>query len=172
MAEYMVKMRALIDQMANPEAGPYSSPKIALKIVEYLRLEDPDLLNGWLHEQAAHMVREMINARDRSRRAHVRATSQRSVFKEAAEQFEGGNRGELIQWSETVHVVGDGTRKRLAELTAEELLHVSERYENTENESRMMKVFLRAIAKKIGNGRVEDYFDNDQLRRMWTSLPR
>lgn len=172
MAEYTHKIRAIIDNMANPEAGPYHSSKKAKEIVAYLRLSDPSLLEGWLQEQAPHLVREMINARDRSRRAYLRATDYQraSVFAKAVQQYEQGDAGALNRWSDTVYVISDGNRKRLAEMTAEELQYVSSSYESREKSNRMMKAFLRAVAGQIGDGRVEDYLNEEQLRAMWASI--
>lgn len=167
---YTYKIREIIDRFADPEQG-YTIPKAAQEIHDWLLQYEPELLDGWLHEQAQDMIRNTINARDRSLRAYVRQVSGRSVFRDAIEAYERGEPEELRNWSQCVFVVNEEqARKQLRDMTAPELRYVSRDYRMRARQAQMMAQFLDAIANRIGDGKVEDYFTDEQLRTMWNSL--
>lgn len=164
---YAAEMRALID--AETSGGPYVSATVAEHIVDKLRATDPDLLDGWLNAQAVQFLRHAINLRDCSVRSHARQTAGRSVFRDAAEAAEAGDPEALTSFLGTVYVVEDGSRVRLAEMRKPELLFVADDYERRETENALQKLFLRALARKVGRGRVADHFTEEQVAAMWQS---
>ncbi|MEV4521430.1 hypothetical protein AB0J77_14475 [Micromonospora tulbaghiae] len=166
--DYVAEMRSVID--AETSHGPYSSPIVAEHIVEKLRATDPDLLAGWLDAQAVGIIRHAINLRDCSVRSRVRATSSRSVFARQAAEHEAGDRTALSGWLSVVHVVGDGSRKRLAEMQAEDLAYVADDYGRRAAENALAESFLRALARKVGSGKVADHFTDEQLTELWQSI--
>lgn len=168
--DYAADMRAVID--AETSHGPYTSAVVAEHIVQKLRATDPDLLDGWLQAQAEFFIRHTINLRDCSHRTHVRATAGRSVFREASARAEAGEPEALAGWLSVVHVVEDGSRKRLAEMTATDLAFVADDYARRVAENAMHEAFLRALAKSVGPGRVADRFTDTQLAQLWQSLGR
>lgn len=166
--DYVGEMRAVID--AETSHGPYVSAVVAEHIVEKLTATDPELLDGWLHAQAEFLIRHTINLRDCSVRSRARAVSGRSVFAAAAEQHDAGDSRALAGWLQVIHVVEDGTRKRLAEMTADDLAYVADDYGRRARENAMHEAFLRAVARRVAGGRVGDHFTDDQLAEMWQSI--
>lgn len=166
--DYAAEMRAVID--AETADGPYQSPVVAAHIVEKLAATDPELLSGWLHGQAVNFVRHAINLRDCAVRTHVRLTASRSVFRQASDAHEAGDTAALAGWLGVVHVVEDGSRKRLAEMDAADLGFVADDYGRRAAENALAEAFLRAVAKKVGRRRVSDVFDETKLSALWNSI--
>jgi len=168
---YAAEMRAVID--AETAGGSYETPVAAQNIVRRLRVTDPDLLSGWLDSQAEHFVWQAINDRDRSTRSRARQQARRTAFADAAETFQsGGGKEVMTSFLSMPFVIEDGSRKRLADMDAADLLYAAGQYEIAEHEAAMNKAFLKAIAKKVGEDKVSDHFTEQQLGRMWTSLSK
>jgi hypothetical protein len=166
--DYAADMRAVID--AETSQGPYSSPVVAAHIVEKLQATDPDLLNGWLHAQAVNFIRHAINLRDCAVRTHTRTAARRSVFAADSRAHEAGDESALSGWLGVVHVVEDGSRKRLAEMTKNDLGYVADDYGRRAAENALAESFLRALARKVGRGKVSDHFTDQQLTELWQSI--
>lgn len=166
--DYVGEMRALIDQETG--TGPYVSRQVAAQIMEKLAATDPDLLDGWLHAQAETILWQAINDRDRSLRAHARATSGRSVFAANAEAHEAGDTAALSRWLATPFAVADGYRKRLGDMDKHDLRFAAEAYEVRAEQNRLTASFLIALARKVRRGTVADHYTEDQLAAMWNSL--
>jgi hypothetical protein len=117
------------------------------------------------------LVRHTINLRDCSSRTAARTGARRQQFGKDAAAFEAGDRQAMSHWLTVVHVVEDGSRKKLAEMTADDLGHVAQDYEARAAESAMHASFLRALAKKVGTRRtVGEVFDETKLAQLWQSL--
>lgn len=167
--DYVAEMRQVIDEATSN--GPYTSPAVAQEIVDKLRANDLDLLDGWLQVQAVSFVRDAINYRDRSQRSHARQTSGRSVFRRDAEAHEGGDETAMSGWLETVYAVNDdGLRKRLAEMSKPDLTFVADDYRRQAQEALLAEAFMRALARKVGRGKVSDHFDDEKLAELWNSI--
>lgn len=165
---YVAEMRAVID--AETASGDYSSPLVAEHIVKKLRVTDPDLLDGWLHAQAVQFVRHMINLRDCSRRTHARTAGRRAAFADSAELLAAGDRTAMDGWLTVVHVLEDGGRKRIADMTAVDLTFVADDYDQRATENAMHATFLRALAKKVGKRKVSQVFTEQKLTELWQSI--
>lgn len=166
--DFIAEMRAIID--AETSSGPYISGVVAEHIVEKLRANDPELLDGWLNVQAASFLRHAINLRDCSARTYARTATRRGVFAKAAQEHEAGNSAPLVRWLNVPFAVEDGSRKRLADLTAADLDFAASTYEARAAENAMTASFLRALRKKVGRLTVGDKFSDEQLTAMWASL--
>jgi hypothetical protein len=166
--DYVGEVRGFVD--AQTGHGPYVVAQVAEYVIRWLRMHDPELLDGFLHAQAEYLVRGMINDRDRSVRTHARMTSGRSVFRSLAQQFEEGDTDALTGWLAVPITLQDHVRKPLAELTADDLGFAADRYQQIARSNGMMESFLRAIAKKIGSDTVGDHFTAEQLASMYRSL--
>lgn len=166
--DYIAEMRALIDLEC--ESGPYISRLKAIELVNKLRARDPEFLQGYLDRRAEELVWREINDRDRSNRAHARATAGRSVFAGALEAHASGDPIPLSGFLGTRYAVADGSRRRLADLRAADLRFVAEGYERRARENAMCGAFLLALARKIDKGRVEDHFTERDLTVLWNSL--
>lgn len=160
--DYAAEMRAIID--AETATGAYASRVVAAHVVEKLRATDPELLQGWLDAQAETFVWQAINDRDRSLRSHARATAGRAEF--AADSA----RGDVGRWLNTPFSVADGMRKRLGDMSRDDLLFASGEYRARAEQNRMTSTFLAVLAKKVRRGTVRDHFTEEQLDAMWTSI--
>lgn len=167
--DYAGEMLKVIDEAIDGE--PYRSRVIATRVVETLRATDRDLLNGWLDAQAEEFVWNLINTRDRSTRSHAAATSSSKVFGEMTERVaKSGDTEELTGWLAAPFPVADNQRKKLADLNYADLVYVADEYAARVQQNRMREIFLRQIAKKVGDDLVKDHFTAEQLADMWKSL--
>lgn len=166
--DYAAEMRALIDKEAT---GTYASPLVARDIVEKLRANDPELLQGWLDDQAVNFVRHAINLRDSGTRTHNRVTASRSVFRKAAEAAEAGDDEELrTHFLNEVYVIGNGMRAPLRDMAADDLVFAADSFAKRAKDNVMREAFLRALARKVRNRRVGDVFDEEKLASLWRSI--
>lgn len=170
MRNYIGDMRDLIDQATSN--GPYVAAVVAERIVEQLRDDDPELLDGFLDLQAVQIVRDMIIHRDASKRAYARVMGSRSVFAGHLEQYEQGDAHALDGWLRTPFTCEGGLRKKLADLTAADLEYVASTYEARAQENALMAAFLRALLKTAKSKRrtVGELFDETKLNAMWASI--
>jgi hypothetical protein len=169
--DYCGEMRQVIDA-ATADGRPYISRVLAGEIVAQLRIEDPELLLGWLDVTAEHWVWRLINDRDRALRSAALYHSPRSEFQRAAQAYAtGGDDTALRRFLDIPFVVEDGTRKRLGTLDRDNLLFVATEYDKRANNSLMMSAFMKALAKKLQNGQVvSDVFNEEQLAAIFDSL--
>lgn len=167
--------------------GSYSVPALAEEIVDELSKTDPKLLKGWLEAHAVGLVRDLINARDRSLRAANRTIARRdpagrSVFRDAIGKAEKGDRAAATQLSQELeerqteflserYLVADGTKMALGDMTRYELDFVADTYEEQARGNQLQAAFLRAIMKRVNTKKVSDVFSEDKLAKMWRSLP-
>jgi hypothetical protein len=166
---YASDMRAVID--AETGEGSYAAPIVAEHIVAKLRATDPELLNGWLQEQAVNFLRHAINLRDCSVRTHNRLTARRSVFREAREALENGDPEPMrSNFLGEMYLTEDGTKVPLREMRKAELTYAADDFAARVRDNAMREAFLRALAKKVGKGKVSDHFDEDKLAAMWRSI--
>jgi hypothetical protein len=170
-------MRALIDEaMGN---GPYNRRQLAGEIVDKLRVNDPELLFGWLDLQAATLLYETIRSISRSQRSYTTRNHHRRLFGEAADEFEAEQRGEttgknsrakIQDFLAVRYVRPDGKEERFGKLTGPDVHCLADGYERREKENAFWKVLMRVIAKKIGDDAVEDHYDNEQLTVMFSGM--
>lgn len=166
--DYAADMRAVID--AETSHGPYVSRVIAREIVEKLTVNDPELLDGWLHAQAEQLIWSAINTVDRSVRASARSSASRSAFADAAAEHDDGDSTALGRFLVARYVVEDGTRRELATLTKADLLFVADTYDARAKANAFEAAFMRALAKKVRNGTVADHFDEVKIAELRASL--
>lgn len=165
--DYCGEMRKVIDEASSH--GPYVPRQLATEIVEKLMVNDRELLMGWLRAQAEHFVWQAINDRDRSARSHARTAMPRRRFHEAAAGPAAERSVKIRDFLGMRFSVADGTRRELRDLKAEDLTFVGDDYERRENENAFWKVFMRALAKSVGEGSVGDHYSNEQLNKMFGS---
>lgn len=165
---YGLEVRQIVDSFCQ---GTWTAPQSAIRVVEYLRANDPELLAGFLDLHAVAIIRDMINERDRSTRSHNRQTASRSVFRNAAEAFDDGDPEPLTtHFLSELYIVEDGTKKALKDMRAEDLTFAANEYRRRSRELQMQEAFLRALAKKCKTQSVGAVFDEDQIALMWISL--
>lgn len=167
---YAAELRAVIDA-ETADGSPYIAKVIAEQVVEKLRANDPDLLDGFLRAHEVQIVYKAINERDASRRAYVRVAATRSVFREAAQAAaDSGDMQGVARFLTTVYTVEDGTRVRLSEMRKPDLLYVADRYADRAKDNLLQEAFMRRLAKKVGSGQVSDHFTDARLAEIWQSI--
>lgn len=168
--DYCTEMRDTIDLAT--AAGGCIPGVVAGEITEKLRANDPDLLTGWLDTQAEQFIREAISARDRSIRAWTRHHASQREFAAAAEAHSTGDGSALrrYRYLDMPFSLADGSHQILGKLTKQDLLYVAGTYESRERENAFYKSVMRALAKKVGKGAVEDHFTEAQLAAMFASV--
>jgi hypothetical protein len=163
------KMRAVID--AATADGPYVSRHVARDIVVRLTAEDPELLDGWLHDQAEQLIWAAINERDRAARAAARISASRAgTFAEAADEYQAGDPTKLNKFLKARYVVWDGTRRELATLAHDDLLFVANQYATRSKSNAFEAAFFHALARRVRTGTVKDYFTEEQITALRNSL--
>jgi hypothetical protein len=157
------------------KAGPtWSAGYVALRVVERLREEDPELLTKWLETLAIGVVRKEITdiarlQKHEARRQSISVTT--SVFSSAVERYEKGETRALAAWMETVYVVNtENSRKKLRDMDHDDLLYAASDYTDRARANAMQAAFLRAVAEKVGAKTVGEVYDDEELTRLWRSL--
>lgn len=168
MRDYATEMRQELDR-ATAE-GPYVPRVVAGEVVDKLRATDPDLLDGWLQAQAEHFIWQAINDRDRSVRAATRHRAPRQEFSSAVTAHDQGDVTPLRKYLDMPYSVEDGSRKRLASLTRDDLQFVGATYRRRAAENALMEAFFAALAKKVKSGVVADHYSEDQVAAMFASI--
>lgn len=167
--DYMGDMRRYVDA-ATDGSGPYHPRVVASDVITRMRVEDPELLNGWLHVGAEHFVWQMILDRDRSRRSHTRHASPRREFANASASAAAGDYDPLRGFLNMPFSVEDGSRRRLRTLRGDDLRYVASNYQAIAHRNAMMSAFLTALARRIGDDTVEDHFTEEQLDKMFAGF--
>ena len=169
--DYAADMREIIDQYRNKPT--YNAAFVAEEIVERLLAGDRELLYGWLQAHAATTISTAIRAIDAASRSQARQNAKASLFAAAAAEAERGNDQPLRHgFLQATYVInGNNERKRLRDMTAEDVRFVATGYEDRANSALMEAAFFRAVAKKIGNRTVGEVFTNAQLTELRGSLP-
>lgn len=166
--DFAEEMRKAIEHETG--SGPYVARVAAAEVVARLRLDDPELLAGWLDLHAEDLVWRTIGDRDRSLRAQARANAGRSRFRDAADAAAGGNMEPMHRLLDMPFVLASGERVPLKRMTAADCAYVASGYELSAHRAGMHAALLRALERHIGNDRVEDHFTEEQLRALWESF--
>lgn len=166
--DYGTEMRRVIDSATS--SGAYTSCVVATEIVERLRVEDPELLDGWLRAQATQFIRMAINDRDRSIRTAARHRARPAAFAEAVTTHQAGDSTQLRGWLDVPFTLEDGSRKPLGKLRRDDLLYVAGTYARRTEDNRLMDAFMTALAKKVGTRTVSEHYADHELTTMFDSL--
>lgn len=151
-------------------AGDYVASVVAADLVERLRVEDPELLAGWLDLKAAVILADVVARRSNSRRQAARIGAPRKAFAEAARSFGDGDVTALRPFAAEYVVDEDNTRRTVANMTADDCRFVATKYEDAARISKLEAAFHRAVAKKIGGSLVGEVFTEAQYLEMYRSV--
>jgi hypothetical protein len=175
--DYLAEVDELICQMIT--GSGWVASVIAAQLHRKLLSDDPDLLDGWLHELAEDMLRVVISRKVRAANTAARNAASRKTFREAAQALEDADEGDreeagrrLLSVFDAVHVVDeDNTRKKARDMTGAEHEFVAEtRYALQARRLEMLSHFHRAIAEKVGDNRTEDVMDEGTYVRLYRSI--
>lgn len=164
----VTRVRQVVDE--HTDRGPYVPRVAAVEVAEWLRRHEPEVLAAWLDMQAEHFLWQMINDRDRSRRGHAMHAGKSAAFRQARDAFAAGETILLRNFLDSPFTIGDGSRRRLADLTTDDLYFVADHYGDRARQNGMREAFIRAIAKKMNGGTVGEHFTEAQLNKMWQNI--
>lgn len=166
--DYVAEVRDRIDAITDGAAS-YVPRQVAKQVMEDLQENHSDILEGFLRSGAEEFILQVILTRDRSRRSHARAGSAARAFSEAASQAAGDDT-RLRGYLNMPMSLPDGSRQPLRSLRAPELLSVAGMYDGLAHRHALMASFLAALARRVGQDRVQDHFTESQLETMFRSL--
>ena len=162
-------MNELIDQAT--EGQELVARLIADDIITRLRQTDPGLLTEWLDARAGETLGAFIAARLNSRRSYARSMHSRSVFAQAAEEFEETGDKEAFAIFETWVVISpDNRRRRFGDLRKEDCEFVSAQYGLSRKEAELYERFYTKLAEKIGDRTIREVYTEAQVRAMLSSF--
>lgn len=167
--DYLADMNEAIEN-AIPD-GDYTAPLVAADLVDRLRVEDPDLLTGWLELKAAVFLADAVARKSNSKRQLARVGAPRRAFAEAAQSFADEGDATVLRPFAAEYVVDEkNTRRTVGQMTGADHLFVADRYEDTEKRAKLEKSFHRAMAKKVGNRLTTEVFSEEQYVAMYRSV--
>lgn len=178
---YAAEMRGLAEKAFENGGIP---GQIAFELVEELKVTDPDLLDGFLRANAVQYVREFITQLNRSVRAATRHAAPRRAFREAVEadraqrateeecpSDDARQRTALEPWLKVKYVVDTAnTQLRLLDMNRDHLLFAAEDFDSQASTLKIEAMFLKSLARKVGDGTVGDHYTAEQLTNMRKSL--
>lgn len=169
--DYLADMAKAIE-VAIPD-GDYTAPIVAATLVGQLRIDDPDLLAGYLHLRAPVVLADVIARLSNSKRQAARVAAPRSAFAEAARSFAGRRDPLAMKPFAAEYVIDDtNTRRRVADMTGADHQFVAGRYAETKTTAALLERFHLAVAKKVGLRRTSDAISEEQYLRMYRSVVR
>lgn len=141
----------------------------ANKLVAKLAETDPELLRGWLAANAEQFVADALGSRLRSKRGHVRRTSQARAFSTAARSGDPV----ALRPFRTRHIVDDHyTQRAVGKMNGNDHLFVAQSYDMSAQTSQMLAAFHRAVARRVGDRLTEEVMNEDAYLRMYESIVR
>lgn len=159
--DYSADLTAVIDA----EMGPYdAAPLVAARIADKLAVTDHDLLSGWLWTHRVDFLRQHIGLLDR----RARTAARRATRGEFARAVADGNVTPFLSLRFVVNE--DHQRLQLRDMRRQDLLYVADSYERESKVQALEGAFFRALAKKVGNGTVADYYTEEQIVAMHRAI--
>jgi hypothetical protein len=165
--DYVAEMTAAVD--AQTRGSDWVPAVVAAQLVTHLQASDPDLLSGWLHAMAPHLVTDMITTRERSLRATSRRRAGAHEFADAAA---AGDDERMRSFAITYAVDEQHTRRRVADMTGADHRFVADSYAQSATKARMLATFHEAVARKVGRRRTADVMSEAEYDRLLRSIAR
>lgn len=180
MGDILDDMSRLIQEELDNNREGYTPAALAQHIVNRLRENNPELLRRWLSYNAVAFVREALNDRARRlKRTNREKSSSRSVFNQATKDFEAGRSSsesgaeeKLTRFLDEMYRTESGGKIPLRRMRRGDLRHAAGEYRRQAKEATMRRMFLEALAEKLGEDdkEVGAVYTEEQLERMWRSL--
>lgn len=163
--DYPAEMTALIEE--STQGSDWVPALVAEKLIDRLKTDDPDLLNGWLHTLAPQLLTDAISTRERSVRTVTRRRATSRAFATAAES---GDPIELGSFAVTFVIDETDTRRRVADMTGTDHRFVATGYAASAKRARMLGAFHQAVAKKVGKQRTAEVMSEAEYDRLFRSI--
>lgn len=153
---------------------PFIISEVAKDLVGKLRVDDKELLLGWLDTQAENIVGDYLSTLSRSVRARNRMVGARTAFGDVVRRHEEGDTQVLTTWLSTSFVVSDDhVHKHLGEMDRSDLTFVADTYDRQSRSAAFEAAWFKAIAKKVpANSTVGDVFTEEKLVAMRQSIDK
>lgn len=176
---YTLEMMELIrDSIPEQE---HRIPAIAERLVSRLRTEDPDLLNGFLHERAYYFMRAAMSEYATSHRRTMpsREQQRRSVFSASVRQYAQDGDAQALTQAVKVSpfavfrvVDGQDLRKPTGRMRAADVEYLVDHYTSIRNNAANEISFWRAVGRRLGDREIGEVFDEDEFDKMYFSVCR
>lgn len=170
--DYLAEMDKHID--AATEGSGWVAAVVAGKLYARIAVDDPDLLDGWLHILGPDTLRRVIHERSSAARMRERGRARKGEFADAARNYETGedsNGLKLAGMFALLHVVSaEDVRKRAGEMTGADHEFVARSYQKRGQRALMQAAFHRAVAEKIGTRRTDEVMDLGDYERLYRSI--
>lgn len=161
LAEMNAACRAEMDASTDPLR------LVAEKLVARLRMDDPELLGEWLALRATTAVGDHLAHMNRADRAVTRARSGPRAFDVARRAFEAGDTEALGAMFRARYLVGDGTERRVADMTGPDHLFVSARYRDDSKHAAHLARVHRLVAQKVGDRKTSEVYTEEEYAAMF-----
>jgi hypothetical protein len=162
--DYGAEVRGLVLALINAHSESITYSALADEVIELLQKTDPELLQGWVNVQLHELMRNFISGINRSRRSYQRVSTSRRRFGDAVEKYSDGDTGALSNWLEVRYQVDEqNSRLALGKMKQGDLDFAAGQYQKRAETNAFEAEFLRALARKVGRGTVEDHFSEGKL---------
>lgn len=170
MTSYQDRLDAYVDE--HLPTSDYVPGIEAGRMVDALLRDDPELLSGWLHEQAPALLTARISFRLRSDRSRRGRTRRLSAFHKAADAFaETGDIPELVRFTDEYAVDEAQTRRDLGLMTRDEHLFVSRHRAGLARSNDIEARFHAIVASRMTADQItKEVFTEEELSRLLASL--
>ncbi len=149
----------------------YVAAVVAGEVVDKLRVNDPELLAGWLDMRAAVVVTDFIGSQQRSQRASASRGRGAAEFADAADRFKDGDSSALAPFSTLLVVTEENLRRRIGDMSKADHLFVAEQHVKRSEAALFEAAFHRAIAKRIPAGKTtRDVLSEEDYLKMRDSI--
>lgn len=166
--DYAAEMNAALAQVA--PAGDYVLGVLAGEFVDKLRVNDPELLAGWLDLHAAPVVADLLGRHLRAARQRQRNQASAGAFSNAAAAHAAGDAEALSPFEVRFVVDADETWRRVGDMTGPDHLFVAARYRQQEATAAMLAAFHAAVAKRVGKRTTAAVLSAEQYGRLYRSI--
>jgi hypothetical protein len=158
---------------ARIEAATAGSAWVPAIVAQKLRAElaetDADLLDGWLHAMAEHLLTAAITRTVHHDRALARTRAQSRAFGRAVAD---GDAEALSMFSIMHRVSEENLQRRAADMTGADHLFVASDYRTEARPLLLLAAFHEAVAKKVGKKRTADVFSEARYDALYRSITR
>lgn len=132
---------------------------------------DPELLTGWLDNNADVFIAEAISKALRSARARARAQARPRAFKKATEEFEKtGDSSVFSVFDVRLCIDDNNTQRRIGDMTGNDHMFVANRHYTDSRRAKLLGDFHRSLADRLGDQRVSDVYTEEQFADMYRSI--
>ncbi len=136
-----------------------------------LAANEPELLDGWLHQIGRQTLGDFLRGQESSRRSAWYSRAKGRAFKAAADHFEETGDPSAFSLLERSFVVAkDNTRRHLREMDRKDHFFVADAYARSSTRDALLSAFHRAIGNKVGDRRTGDVFTEETLTRLYQSI--